>query len=50
MTAVDVLRRASYRVDRVVAIVDRMEDHKIWEDNSIEFRSLYTLEDIINAS
>ena len=50
MTAVDVLRRASYRVDRVVAIVDRMEDHKIWEDNSIEFRALYTLEDIINAS
>jgi len=46
MTAVNVLRDAGYIVNRVVTIVDRMEDHKIWEDNNIEFRSLYTLQDI----
>ena len=46
MTAVNVLRDAGYIVNRVVTIVDRMDDHKIWEDNNIEFRSLYKLEDI----
>jgi len=46
MTAVNVLRDAGYIVNRVVTIVDRMDDHKIWEDNNIEFRSLYTLQDI----
>jgi orotate phosphoribosyltransferase len=43
MTAVNVLRDAGYIVNRVVAIVDRMDDHKIWEDNNIEFRSLFQL-------
>ena len=43
MVAVNVLRDAGYIVNRVVTIVDRMEDHKIWEDNNIEFRSLFQL-------
>mgnify|MGYP003139129131 CR=1 FL=1 len=46
MTAVDVLRDAGYTVNRVVTIVDRMDDHKIWEENNIEFVSLFTLQDI----
>ena len=48
MKAVNVLRDAGYVVNRVVAIVDRCEDHKIWEDNNIEFVSLFKLEDIID--
>ena len=47
MIAVNALRDAGYVVNRVVAIVDRMDDHSIWEENNIEFKSLYTLEDII---
>ena len=47
MKAVNVLRGYGYTVNRVVAIVDRMEDHKIWDHNKIEFVSLFTLEDII---
>ena len=43
MVAVTVLRDAGYIVNRVVAIVDRMDDHKIWEDNNIEFQSLFQL-------
>ena len=43
MTAVNVLRDAGYIVNRVVAIVDRMDDHKIWEENNIEFQSLFQL-------
>ena len=43
MTAVNVLRDAGYVVNRVVAIVDRMDDHKVWDDNNIEFRSLFQL-------
>ena len=46
MTAVNVLRDAGYIVNRVVTIVDRMDDHKIWEDNNIEFRSLFILDEI----
>ena len=46
MTAVNVLRDAGYTVNRVVAIVDRMDDHKIWEDNNIEFQSLFILDEI----
>ena len=49
MTAVKVLRDAGYVVNRVVAIVDRMDDHKIWDDNNIEFQSLYTLNEVANA-
>jgi len=49
MKAVNVLRGAGYTVNRVVAIVDRMEDHKIWEHNKIEFISLFTLQDIIHG-
>ena len=48
MKAVNVLRGAGYTVNRVVAIVDRMEDHSIWEHNKIDFVSLFTLQDIIN--
>jgi len=33
-------------VNRVVSIVDRMDDHKIWEDNNLEFRSLFFLDEI----
>ena len=47
MKAVNVLRDTGYVVNRVVTIVDRCEDHKVWEDNNIEFVSLFTLEDII---
>ena len=43
LTAVRVLRDAGYIVNRVVAIVDRMDDHKVWEDNNIEFQSLFQL-------
>ncbi len=43
MTAVRVLRDAGYIVNRVVAIVDRMDDHQIWKDNNIEFQSLFQL-------
>ena len=43
LTAVNVLRDAGYTVNRVVAIVDRMDDHKVWDDNNIEFQSLFKL-------
>ena len=46
--AVNVLRDAGYVVNRVVAIVDRCEDHKVWEDNKLEFESLFKLDDIVN--
>ena len=46
--AVKVLREAGYIVNRVVAILDRQEDHKVWEDNNIEFVSLFKLEEVIN--
>ena len=46
LTAVRVLRDAGYVVNRVVAIVDRMDEHKIWEDNNIEFQSLFLLDEI----
>ena len=45
--AVNVLRDAGYIVNRVVAIVDRQENHKVWDNNEIDFISLFTLEDII---
>ena len=50
MVAVNVLREAGYIVNRVVAIVDRMDDHKIWEDNDIEFRSLFILDEITSEN
>ena len=43
MKAVDKLRDAGYTVNRVVAIVDRQDDHKVWDDNHIEFISLFKL-------
>ena len=46
MTAVNVLRDAGYIVNRVVTIVDRMDDHKIWEDNNINFISLFMLSEL----
>ena len=48
LTAVNVLRDAGYTVNRVVTIVDRMENHKVWDNNELEFISLFKLEDIIN--
>ena len=47
MKAVNTLRGYGYTVNKVVAIVDRMEDHNIWDHNKIEFVSLFKLEDII---
>ena len=47
MQAVRVLREAGYIVNRVVAIVDRMEDHQTWKDNDLEFVSIFKLEDIL---
>ena len=47
--AVNVLRDAGYIVNRVIAIVDRQENHKVWDNNKIEFISLFKLEDIINS-
>ena len=49
LQAVNVLRDAGYVVNRVVTIVDRCEDHKVWEDNNIEFVSLFKLDDIIEC-
>ena len=45
--AVNVLRDAGYIVYRVVAIVDRQENHKVWKNINLEFVSLFKLEDII---
>ena len=47
--AVNVLRDAGYIVNRVVTIVDRMENHKVWDNNELEFISLFKLEDIIKS-
>ena len=47
--AVNTLRDAGYIVNRVVTIVDRMENHKVWENNEIKFISLFKLEDVINS-
>ena len=49
MVAVNVLRDAGYIVNRVVAIVDRMDNHAIWYNNKIEFMSLFTLDEVANA-
>jgi len=46
ISAVKVLRESGYIVNRVVAIVDRMDDHATWAINDLEFISLFTLEDI----
>ena len=46
MCAVNRIREEGYIVKRVVAIVDRMEDHKVWDDNDIEFLSLFKLQDL----
>ena len=47
--AVNTLRDAGYIVNRVVTIVDRMENHKVWDNNEIKFISLFKLEDVINS-
>ena len=46
ISAVKVLRDAGYIVKRVIAIVDRMDDHSTWVENDLDFISLFTLEDI----
>ena len=43
MKAVDKLRDAGYTVNRVVTIVDRMDNHAVWYNNNIEFVSLFKL-------
>ena len=47
ISAVKVLRESGYIVNRVVAIVDRMDDHATWAVNGLEFVSLFTLEDLL---
>ena len=47
--AVNVLRNSGYVVNRVIAIVDRQDDHLVWKNNKIEFISLFKLEDLINS-
>ena len=49
LKAVNVLRDAGYVVNRVVAIVDRQDDHEVWKNNELEFISLFKLDDIINS-
>ena len=46
MTAVNVLRDAGYVVNRVVTIVDRMDNHDVWYNNKIEFQSLFLLDEL----
>ena len=47
--AVNVLRNAGYIVNRVVTIVDRKENHRVWENNEIEFISLFKLQDLVES-
>ena len=47
--AVNCLRNAGYIVNRVVAIVDRQENHRVWENNEIEFISLFKLQDLVES-
>ena len=47
--AVNCLRDAGYVVNRVVAIVDRQENHRVWENNEIEFISLFKLQDLVES-
>ena len=51
LKAVKVLRDAGYIVNRVVAIVNRCEmpHDLVWDKNNLEFVSLFTLEEVINA-
>ena len=49
MTAVNVLRDAGYIVNRVVTIVDRMDNHAIWYNNKLDFQSLFLLDEVANA-
>ena len=49
MKAVRVLRKAGYKVEQVISIVDRQEDDEadnLFEKENIEFVSLFTLDDI----
>ncbi len=50
MYAVVRLREEGYIVKRVVAIVDRMEDTTVWDDNDIEFLSLFTQNDLTDGN
>ena len=49
LTAVKVLRDAGYIVNRVVTIVDRMDNHAIWYNNKLDFQSLFLLDEVANA-
>ena len=51
--AVDKLRDAGYKVERVVCIVDRQEDgeaDKLMKEKDLVLRSLFTLKDLIDAN
>ena len=48
LKAVHALRDAGYTVNRVVAIVDRMDNHDVWAENNLEYVSIFTLEEVIN--
>ena len=49
MTAVRVLREAGYTVNRVIAIVDRMDNHDTWAKNNLEYHSLFLLDEVAHA-
>ena len=49
MTAVRVLREAGYIVNRVIAIVDRMDNHDTWAKNNLEYHSLFLLDEVAHA-
>ena len=49
LTAVKVLREAGYTVNRVVAIVDRMDNHDVWKENNLEYHSLFLLDEVAHA-
>ena len=49
LTAVKVLREAGYTVNRVVAIVDRMDNHDVWKENNLEYHSLFLLNEVAHA-
>ena len=48
LRAVHALRDAGYIVNRVISIVDRMDNNAVWTDNELSHISLFTLQDVIN--
>ena len=50
LRAVHALRDAGYIVNRVVSIVDRMDNNAVWTDHELSHISLFTLEDVIKSA